>query len=173
MRRALSVVAVALAASLIPSLGVAGPTVKPAGPTVGEFVTMAANAGGVVTPVTTDAALRALERLGIAVSDPDAPLSQGMLARIMGGLGYQVVTHEPGAAADSGMTSAALGLVGSGGINPLGGIRPEWNAPPTSAGGCLFGAVECLDCCLRLRIPLQGCARFCSNATVSPSGPPL
>ncbi|HKQ96366.1 MAG TPA: hypothetical protein VJV75_00680 [Candidatus Polarisedimenticolia bacterium] len=140
-------------------------------PSVGEFVTMVANTGA-AEPVSTDEALRGLERLGIVVADPAAPLTQGALARIMGSLGYEVTTRDPGAAVESTMTGAALRLVGSGAINPLRGISTEWFPPPQGPGGCLFGGVDCLQCCLRMHIPIQGCSRFCQNVVVSPSGPP-
>src|SRR5262245_36729711 len=119
MRRALLAVAVALVAGFVlPSPGVAGPIVKRSDPSVAEFVTMAANAGDATTPVTTDAALRALERLGILLEDPDAELTQGTLVRIMGGLGHPATTREPGASADGAMIGSALRLIGSSPINP-------------------------------------------------------
>lgn len=172
MRRALLAVVVALVAGIvIPSPGVAGPVVKRSGPSVAEFVTMAANAGNAATPVTTDAALRALERLGIFVDDPDAALTQGMLARIMGGLGHPASTREPAATADSAMIGTALRLVGSSPLNPLQGISTDFFPPPQAPGGCLFGGADCIQCCLRFRIPFDGCARFCQAAVPSPSTP--
>lgn len=172
MRRALLALAVALVAGIVlPSPGVAGPIVKRSGPSVAEFVTMAANAGDAATPVTTDAALRALERLGIFVDDPDAELTQGMLARIMGGLGHPASTREPAAAADTTMIGASLRLIGSSPLNPLQSISTDFFPPPQAPGGCLFGGVDCLECCLRFRIPLAGCSRFCQAAVPSPSRP--
>lgn len=173
MRRGFLVLAAALVAGvMIPAAGIAGPAVKHAGPTVGEFVTMAANAGEAVEPVSTDMALRNLARLGIVVSDPDAPLSQGTLARIMGGLGYQVTTREPSAVADGAMAGAALGMVGSSLLNPLRDLGTDAFTSPLAPGGCLFGGVDCMQCCLRFRIPVDGCLRLCGNIVVSPSGPP-
>lgn len=172
MRRGCFVLAVALVAGLlVPSTGVAAPPQKSAVPSIAEFVTMAANTGA-AEPVSTDEAMRGLERLGVVVADPAAPLTQGTLVRIMGGLGYQVTTRAPGAAVESTMTAAALRLVGSSALNPLHSIGTEWFPPPNAPGGCLFGGVDCLQCCLRLSIPLQGCSRFCTAVVVSPSGPP-
>ena len=172
MRRGTLVLAVVLAAGLLmPTAGAAGPVVQRAGPTVAEFVTMAANAGDAAEPVSTDAALDRLARLGVIVSDPDAPLSQEMLARIMGGLGHTAVTRDPASPADHTMAGVALGLVGSSPINPLRGIGTEALTPPLQPGGCLSGGADCVQCCLRMRIPLDGCLRFCSSVSVSPSSP--
>ena len=172
MRRALLAMAVALVAGIVlPSPGVAGPDVKRSGQSVAEFVTMAANAGDAATPVTTDAALRALERLGVYVDDPDAELTQGMLARIMGGLGHPASTREPAATAGTAMIGTALRLIGSSPLNPLQSISTDFFPPPQAPGGCLFSGVDCMQCCLRFRIPFDGCARFCQAAVPSPSSP--
>ncbi len=172
MRRALLAMAVALAAGLVfPSPGLAGPMVKRSGSTVGQFVTMAANAGGAATPVTTDEALHGLERLGIVVNDPEAALTQGMLVTIMYGLGLPTTTRDPGASAESSMIGAALGLVASSPINPLRPVSTDAFTSPTQPGGCLYGGADCIQCCLRMHIPLDGCFRFCNLAVPSPSSP--
>ncbi|HUD72939.1 MAG TPA: hypothetical protein VMQ62_13350 [Dongiaceae bacterium] len=172
MRRALLAMALALATGIVfPSPGLAGPIVKRGGSTVGQFVTMAANAGDAATPVTTDEALRGLERLGIVVHDPEATLTQGSLAKIMAALGHPATTRDPVASAESSMIGAALGLLGSSPFNPLRGIAPDAFTSPTQPGGCLYGGVDCIQCCLRMHIPLDGCFRFCNLAVPSPSSP--
>jgi hypothetical protein len=164
--------AVALAAGIVvPSPGLAGPVVTRGGATVGQFVTMAANAGGAATPVATDEALRGLERLGIVVDHPDATLTQGMLVKIMDGLGLTATTRDPGASAESSMIGAALGLVASSPMNPLRSITSDAFTSPTQPGGCLYGSADCIQCCQRMHIPLDGCFRFCGLAVPSPSSP--
>jgi hypothetical protein len=164
--------AVALAAGIVlPSPGIAGPIVTRGGSTVGQFVTMAANAGDAATPVTTDEALRGLERLGIVVDHPEAVLTQGMLVKIMDGLGLPATTRDPGASAESSMIGAALGLVASSPLNPLRGVTTDAFTLPTQPGGCLYGSADCLACCQRMHIPLDGCFRFCNLAVPSPSSP--
>jgi len=156
---------------LMPTAGAAGPVVKRSGLTVAEFVTMAANVGDAAEPVSTDVALERLARLGVVVGDPDAPLSQEMLARIMGGLGHPAVTHDPASPADHTMAGVALGVVGFSAINALRGVGTEALTPPLQPGGCLSSGVDCLQCCLRMRIPIQGCLRFCGNVSASPFSP--
>jgi hypothetical protein len=69
------------------------------------------------------------------------------------------------------MTGAALNLVGTSPINPLRGVGTEDFTPPNAPGGCLYGGPDCLQCCLRMHIPVSGCARFCDAAVTSPSSP--
>jgi hypothetical protein len=145
------------------------------GPTVGQFVTqvVSQSAG---TPVTLDQAIKAMRRLGIVIKDPNAPLTQETLSRIMRVFGFRSEGSAPGSDVDSNLANGSLYLLGTG---FMGGNSPGSSnfSRPLDVGVCLDQPThgQCVSCCVQQGSPGRGlpgsiCSQFC-NLSASVFGP--
>jgi len=164
-----------VAALLLAAAGASAPYAQPIGPAVGEFVTMLVNQGPGGGSLSAEDALRLMRQrgLGLVVADPNAPLTEASLARILKAYGFQSTTQNPGGIVDFGLATGALSLLSTSvlysGVASPGGI----SAPITPPQDCLYESNpgQCASCCVRRHFWGPSCARLCSSLVPSPSVP--
>jgi len=160
------------AALVLAAAGASAPYAQTVGPTVGEFVTMLASQGP-GGPMGTEQALRLMRHmgLGLVVADPNAPLTEASLAKILKAYGFRSTTQNPGGIVDSGLASGALSLLSTSILN--GGFSGRGGTRPNDVQVCLSerNHGQCVSCCVQQHSPVPSCARFCSGLVPSPSIP--
>jgi hypothetical protein len=141
------------------------------GPTVGDLA--ARLYGSSMTPAQ---AMNELAKIGVAVSDPKAPLTQGTFVKALSALGAQVTTKTPESIVDIDLYQIGLNLLVQAGDNIAGGSfsSSATTAKSLNLSSCVGAggpAGLCIKCCLFQGAPATTCVRLCSVLIPSPSVP--
>ena len=142
--------------------------------TAASFAVDLVRASGVPEAGWKSEAGRLLERAG--VDRHAGPLTEGVAASLLRGMGLEVVTKSPGRSV-SGSRAASFVRQAEGLLLPPAaadpvGLSSAFGPGPASLDDCIAGSRNhgaCVNCCKDLGFAANACTRFCVSFTGKPS----